>query len=150
MESRLSHMGFPQHLLLVVQIITDWDAVNRPQRCQLGSWGVFIMAFGFFVCCCLRLCQLPTIMSTWSLRSVYDGFWGRPVVFCVLYDGFLGHPVVFCVLWIVISDSMRFHIIRTNLNRRWQLQTIVGDLNWLDVFIDNRNWLYVLIDLRRR
>ena len=89
------------------------------------------MDFGSFVCCLSRRCQLPPMLSTWALWSVYDVFWV--------------HPVVFFVLWMVISYIMWFHTTRTNLNRRWHLQTIVGDYNWLDVFIDYRNWLDVFI-----
>ena len=124
MESIISRLSRPWHMMLVVQTIAAQDAVNCPRRCQLGCWEVCIMDLGFFVCCCLWRCQLPTTLSTWALGSVYDGFWGR--------------PVVFCVLWMFISDSMRFHTTRTYMNMRWQLQTIVGDRNWLEVLIDLR------------
>ena len=135
MESSISRLSRPWHMMLVVQMIAARDAVNCPRRCQLGCWEVCIMALGVCVCCCPWRCQLPTTLSIWELGSVYDGFWGR--------------SVVFCVLWMLRSDSMSFHTTRTYLNRRWQLQTIVGDRNWLDVLIDDYNWLEVLIDLRR-
>ena len=132
-------------------MIATHDATNCPKRCQLGRWGECFMDFGVFMCCCLRRCKLTMTLSTWALGSVYDGFWGWPVVFCVMYDGFWGRPVVFCVLWMVRLDSKRFHTTRTNLNKSWQLQKnfwwpqLVGLFDWRPQLFERFDWKWKLV-----
>ena len=41
-----------------------------------------------------------------------------------------------------------FYTTIMNMNRRLQLQIIIGDHNWLEFLIDNHNWLDVFIDDR--
>ena len=60
---------------------------------------------------------------------MYDGFWGRLVVFCVLWIVRSYVVRLDCPYQTVIPTilGMHFHTNKTNINRRWQLQTIVGD-----------------------
>ena len=119
--------------------------VVRSNDCRLGRCQLCIMDSVIFLCYFLWHCQLTKMLSTWELGSVYDRFWGRLVVFYMLYDDFWEKPVVFCVIWMVRSDSMRFHTNRTNLNRGWQLQTIVSDRNWCDFWLMTATgWKFLL------